>query len=144
MKKLAVILASIVVFITAGAIIIAWSVFQRQEAQPGGSLIVTLTDDNFQKEVVEASKTRPIVVDFYADWCFPCRLLEPVLEDVAREYKGRAVIGKVDTDKNLIARRFGVDRVPAIFIIKDAEIKDAFTGYVSKDRLLEALKKFGS
>ncbi|MBI4962241.1 MAG: thiol reductase thioredoxin [Desulfomonile tiedjei] len=117
--------------------------YKKGAVQPQSSNLKNFTDENFQADVVEASKSQPILVDFYADWCFPCRMLDPVLEEVARDLNGRAVIGKLDTDKNLIARRFGVNKIPALFVIRDGEIKDSFFGVVSKETIVKALKDYG-
>lgn len=146
MKKATTITITILALILVGALIIGWSMYQKNRdvaVQP--SLYVKIfSDENFQNDVVEASKTRPILVDFYAEWCFPCRMLEPIIEEVAKELSGRAIVGKLNTDKNLIARRFGITKIPAIFIIRDGEIKNAFYGVVPKETILKALSEFGA
>ena len=144
MKKTGTIVVTILVFVLVGGLIVAWSVYQRRGAEIQVAHIKSFTDENFQVEVVDASKTRPILVDFYADWCFPCRMLDPVLEEVAKDLGARAIIGKVNTDKNLIARRFGISKIPAIFIIRDGEIKNTFFGVVSKEAIIKALKEYGA
>lgn len=144
MKKTGIIVATIVCCLVLGGLIIVWSVYQRGEVPEEAGRIMDLTDENFEKEVVEASKHKPILVDFYADWCMPCKMLEPSLQELAREFKGRAVIGKLNTDKNLIARRFGIQRIPAVFIIRNQEIKDVFYGVVSTERMRKALQEFGA
>lgn len=144
MKKTGIIIVTIVCCAVLGGLIIAWSVYQPGGVPEEGGRVKDLTDENFEKEVVEASKSKPILVDFYADWCMPCKLLEPSLKELAREFKGRAVIGKLNTDKNLIARRFGIQRIPAVFIIRNQEIKDVFYGVVSTERMRKALRDFGA
>lgn len=144
MKKTGIIALTTLVFLLIGGIIVAWSIYQRKDIEEQAAHIKSFTDDNFQAEVVEASKSRPILVDFYADWCFPCRMLDPILEEVARDLGGRAIIGKVNTDRNLIARRFGVSKIPALFIIRDGEIKNSFFGVVSKETIIKALKDYGA
>ncbi len=146
MSKTRIIVATAVAFLLVGGIIILWSVYQQTgTVQPQlVSNIQSFTDENFEKDVVEASKKRAIVVDFYADWCFPCRMLDPILQEVAKDLNGCATIGKIDTDKNLIPRRFGVNKIPAIFIIRDGEIKNAFYGVVPKETILKALEEFCS
>ena len=144
MKRSSIVLVTIISFLVVGSMIIAWSAYQRGGEPPGQLRIKKFTDDNFQQEVVEASRTRPIVVDFYAEWCYPCTLLDHTLKEVAEHLEGRVVIGKVDTDRNLIARQFGIKRIPAVFIIRNGEIKTAFYGVVPKEKLLEALKEFGA
>jgi thioredoxin 1 len=146
MSKTRIIVVTAVAFLLVGGIIILWSVYQQTgTVQPQlVSNIQSFTDENFEKDVVEASKKRAILVDFYADWCFPCRMLEPILQEVAKDLNGCATIGKINTDKNLIPRRFGVNKIPAIFIIRDGEIKNAFYGVVPKETILKALEEFCS
>jgi len=146
MSKTRIIVVTAIAFLLVGGIIILWSVYlQTGSVQPQlVSNIQSFTDENFEKDVVEASKKRAILVDFYADWCFPCRMLEPILQEVAKDLNGCATIGKIDTDKNLIPRRFGVNKIPAIFIIRDGEIKNAFYGVVPKETILKALEEFCS
>ncbi len=144
MKKSVIVASTVLVLFLLGSAIIAWSVFQKRAVTPDLTDVRSFTDDNFEADVVEASKSRPILVDFYAEWCFPCRMLDPILEEVAKDLKGLAVVGRVDTEKNLIARRFGIRRIPAVFVIKDGEIKSAFYGVVPKETMVKAIKESGS
>jgi thioredoxin 1 len=145
MKKSGVIIATIVAFLLIGGLILVWSAHQRNDVEKQTSTYLKeFSDEDFEKEVVEASKSHPILVDFYADWCFPCRMMEPILEEVAKDLKGRAIIGKVNTDKNLIGRKFGISKIPAVFIIRDGEIKNAFYGVVPKETLVKALQEYGA
>jgi thioredoxin len=146
MSKTRIIVVTAVAFLLVGGLIILWSVYQQMgTVQPQlVSNIQSFTDENFEKDVVEASKKRAILVDFYAEWCFPCRMLEPILQEVAKDLNGCATIGKINTDKNLIPRRFGITKIPAIFIIRDGEIKNAFYGVVPKETILKALQEFCS
>ncbi len=141
MKRTGIIIISALVLLLAGGLIIVWSSYQKtDDAEKHESVdLKSFTDENFQTEVVDASKNSPILVDFYAEWCFPCRMLEPILEEVAKELKGKAIIGKVNTDKNLIARKFQINKIPAVFIIKDGEVKSAFYGVVPKETIVKAL-----
>jgi len=142
-KTVAMVLVTVSLFAVGGAII-AWSVHKKQGVQLQPSHVKEFTDENFQQDVVEASRKHPILVDFYTDWCFPCKMMDPVLEEVAKDLNGKAVIGKLNTDKNLVARRFGITKIPAIFIIKDGEVKDSFYGVVPKAALVKALTDFGA
>ncbi|MGO9565960.1 MAG: thioredoxin family protein [Desulfomonilaceae bacterium] len=146
MNKTGIIIVTAVAFLLVGGLIILWSVYQQRGiVQPQAiSYIQSFTDENFEKDVVEASKKRTILVDFYAEWCFPCRMLEPILLEVAKDLDGCATVGKINTDKNLIPRRFGINKIPAIFIIRDGEIKNAFYGVVPKETILKALEEFCS
>lgn len=133
-----------IALVVVGGMIVAWAMYQKQDVVESISHVRSFNDENFEKEVVQASMERPVLVDFYAEWCFPCKMLDPVIKELAQDLRDEAVIGKLDTDKNLIARRFGINKIPAIFIIKDGEIKNAFFGVVSKETLANALKEFGS
>ena len=133
-----IVFTTVGLFLVAG-LILSWAVYQKEDVSEQVSHVKSFTDENFEKEVVQASMKRPVLIDFYAEWCFPCKMLEPVLKEVAAELKGQAVIGKVDTDKNLIARRFGISKIPALFVIKNGEIKNAFYGVVPKETLVKAL-----
>ena len=146
MNKTGIIIVTAIAFLIVGGLIIVWSVYQQKEAiQPQlASNIQSFTDENFEKDVVEASKKRTILVDFYAEWCFPCRMLEPILQEVAKDSSGCATVGKINTDQNLIPRRFGINKIPALFIIRDGEIKNAFYGVVPKETILKALAEFCS
>jgi thioredoxin 1 len=146
MSKTKIIVVTAVAFLLVGGLIILWSVHQQTgTVQPQlVSNIQSFTDENFEKDVVEASKKRAILVDFYAEWCFPCRMLDPILQEVAKDLNGCATIGKINTDQNLIPRRFGINKIPAIFIIRDGEIKNAFYGVVPKETILKALEEFCS
>lgn len=92
------------------------------------------TSDNFQKEALDSKK--PVLVDFYADWCGPCRSMMPVVEEVAIEYKGRLKVGKVNSDKEPeLARAFNVMSIPAFFILKDGKVVDQMVGAMPKSML---------
>lgn len=148
MGKSAKIVVAIVVCCVAGLLVVAFAVYQAGRSGRGDGnqtgIVKHFTDENFQKEVVEASKSCPILVDFYTDWCMPCKMLDPILVEVAKELDGRAVIGKVNMDKNLVARRFGVSRIPHIFVIRDGEVKTQWLGVLSKEDIVKILKQFGA
>ncbi len=85
------------------------------------------TDANFQSEVLEAKE--PVVVDFWAEWCGPCKALAPIVDEVAGEYTGKARVGKLDTDKNQqVAVQFGIMSIPTVLFFKDGEVKDKMVG----------------
>jgi putative thioredoxin len=91
--------------------------------------VINVTRSNFQLEVIERSRTVPVVVDFWATWCGPCRLLGPVLEKLAQEYAGRFVLAKVESDREPeLSAEFGVRSIPAVFGVRDGKAIDGFIG----------------
>ena len=90
-------------------------------------MVTAVTTARFQQEVIEASKSQPVVVDFWAAWCGPCRALAPVLERVAPDYAGRATIVKLNTEEEPgIAQAFNIRSLPTVAVFKDGKIVDGF------------------
>jgi thioredoxin 1 len=144
MKKTGIVIASVLVLCLIGGLILGWSVYYKAGDADKHTLVKVFTDDNFESEVVDASAQIPVLVDFYADWCIPCRMLEPTIEELARDLKGKAVVGKLDTDRNLISRKLGITKIPAVWIVRNGEIKGTFYGVVPKETILKALKDYGA
>jgi thioredoxin 1 len=86
-----------------------------------------ITDQNFEQEVGKA--TVPVLLDFWAEWCMPCRMLAPTIDKVANEYAGKVTVGKVDTDANRdISMKFGISAIPTVILFKNGEIVQRFVG----------------
>ena len=102
---------------------------------------VPVEDTNFQKEVLESSD--PVIVDFWAEWCGPCKMITPVLEDIAKEHSGRLQIAKLNVDDNPnVARRYDVMSIPTLLVFADGEVKKRLVGAKGKAQLLEELAEF--
>jgi len=101
-------------------------------------MAVEITDANFE-ELVNKS-TKPVMLDFWAQWCGPCLAMGPVIEELAKEYEGKAIIGKVDVDNNPnVAMQFGIRNIPTILFFKDGQIVDKQVGAVPKGNLVKKL-----
>ncbi|WP_262897961.1 thioredoxin [Litoribacter ruber] len=98
---------------------------------------IEITDANFE-EVIKSEQ--PILVDFWAEWCGPCKMIGPVVEEIAGEYEGKAVVGKVDVDSNPnVAAKFGIRSIPTLLFFKNGEIVDKQVGAVPKTVLAQKL-----
>ncbi|MBT4482133.1 MAG: thioredoxin [Candidatus Latescibacteria bacterium] len=95
---------------------------------------IVVTDDTFQSTVLENSL--PVIVDFWAEWCPPCKMISPILEQIAEEYDGKAAVCKVNVDENQeLARKYEVRSIPTLLFMKDGEIKEQVVGALPKDQL---------
>jgi thioredoxin 1 len=102
--------------------------------------ILTLTNTNFDEEIKKPGS--PILVDFWAEWCGPCRMVAPVLEKLSEEYAGKARIGKVNVDEqSSLAAKFGVQSIPTLLIFKNGKVVEQFIGATSHDVLARLVDK---
>ena len=101
---------------------------------------IILTEANFADEVLKSEL--PVLVDFWAEWCGPCKMLAPTLEEIAAEYKGRAKIGKLNVDENrTVAEKYGIQSIPTLILFHGGEIAEQAVGAKSKSYLIEMLSK---
>jgi len=100
---------------------------------------IELTDKNFEAEVLQSSQ--PVLVDFYADWCGPCKMIAPALEEIAGEQAGRAKVGKLNVDQYPdLAQRYDVQALPTLLYFRDGEVRDLVRGAVGKHVLASKLE----
>ena len=102
-------------------------------------MALEFTDSNFEELVLKSDK--PVLVDFWAEWCGPCRMVGPVVEEIAKEYEGKAVVGKLNVDNNpQIATKYGIRSIPTILFLKNGEVVDRSVGAVPKAMLAQKLE----
>jgi thioredoxin 1 len=102
--------------------------------------VATFTDENFQAEVLGSEM--PVLVDFWAAWCGPCRALGPTVDQVAREYKGRLKVGKLDVDaEQNVAQKYGIVSIPRLLIFKNGQVAEELIGNMPKSKLDAVVKK---
>ena len=101
-------------------------------------MALEITDSNFEEKVLNSDK--PVLVDFWAAWCGPCRMVGPIIDELSEEYEGKAVVGKVDIDSNQqYAAQFGVRNIPTVLVFKNGELVDRKVGVSSKNDYAQAL-----
>ena len=99
---------------------------------------VTITDDNFETEVLNSEL--PVLIDFWAAWCGPCKMIAPIVEELAIEYDGKVKIGKLDVDDNQqTAIKYGVRSIPTVLLLQNGEVKDTIIGAVPKSVFVEKI-----
>ncbi len=101
---------------------------------------VEITDANFQTEVLKSGT--PVLIDFWAEWCGPCKMIAPVVEELANEYQGKLKVGKLDVDNNQqVAMQYGIRSIPTLLIFKEGKVVDQVVGAVPKKMLVEKVTK---
>ncbi len=101
-------------------------------------MALEITDANFEELVLKSDK--PVLVDFWAEWCGPCRMVGPVVEELSKEYEGKAVIGKVNVDSNSgISAKYGIRNIPTLLFFKNGEVVEKHVGVAAKNVLADKL-----
>ncbi len=101
--------------------------------------IINITNENFESEVLKAEK--PVLVDFWAEWCGPCKMIAPILEQIAEEYKDRLTLAKLDVEENQnIAMQFAVRSIPTLMLFKGGNVQAQHVGMLSKEQLGQLLE----
>ncbi len=102
-------------------------------------MALEITDGNFKEVVLDSDK--PVLVDFWATWCGPCRTISPIIDELATELEGKAVVGKVNVDDNSeIPQNYGIRNIPTLLVFKNGELVDKMVGVVPKGQMIEKLE----
>ncbi len=98
-----------------------------------------ITKDNFEQEVMKSDK--PVLLDFWAEWCGPCRMVGPVVEEISKDVVGKAKVGKINVDEEMeLAQAFNVMSIPTLIVVKDGKVANQTVGFQSKEALMNLLK----
>jgi thioredoxin 1 len=112
---------------------------QKNNYQNNKTMALEITDSNFAEVAMNSEK--PVMIDFWAEWCGPCRMVSPIVEEMSHDYDGKAVIGKVNVDENPdISAKFGIRNIPTIIFLKGGQVVDKSVGAVPKNVLTEKME----
>lgn len=101
----------------------------------------TFTDSGFEEQVLKASELKPVLVDFWAPWCGPCRIVGPTIENVAESTSGRAVVGKLNVDDNPeVASKYGIQSIPTVLVFRNGNVTKSLVGVSSEQDYVDALE----
>ncbi len=104
--------------------------------------VASVSDSNFQAEVIEASKTQPVMVDFWAEWCGPCRALAPTVAQLATQYAGKLKVVKMNVDENMnYPGQFNIRGIPTLLVFKDGAVAEQIVGAVPKENIEKVLQR---
>jgi thioredoxin 1 len=104
--------------------------------------IQAVTDASFEADVIEASKTQPVMVDFWADWCRPCKMLTPTIEEIAQEHAGKLKVVKLNVDDNMnVPGKFSIRGIPTLLVFKGGQVADQIVGAVPKEQIVKILER---
>ncbi len=104
--------------------------------------VAAVSDANFQAEVIDASKNQPVMVDFWAEWCRPCLMLGPTVEEIAKEHAGKLKVVKMNVDENVASPgKFNIRGIPTLLLFKGGQVADQIVGAVPKDQIEKVLQR---
>jgi len=104
--------------------------------------VSSVTDNSFEAEVIQASQTQPVMVDFWAEWCRPCHMLAPTVAEIATDYAGRLKVVKVNVDENVnTAGKFNIRGIPTLLIFKGGQVAEQIVGAVPKDQISKVVDR---
>src|SRR5579863_6603648 len=113
----------------------------KEETQMSDT-IQAVSDASFQADVIEASKTQPVMVDFWADWCRPCHMLTPTVEEIAREHAGKVKVVKLNVDENMnVPGKFSIRGIPTLLVFKGGQVADQIVGAQPKENIVKILER---
>lgn len=104
--------------------------------------VAAVSDANFQNDVIEASKTQPVIVDFWASWCRPCLMLSPTVEELAREHAGKVKVVKLNVDENInTPGKYNIRGIPTLLVFKGGQVADQVVGAVPKEQIEKVIQR---